>query len=171
MIQRTELWHVLTGAGKENDWWSLWTKHTPTPGKWPPGPPPSPSPRHAAGTVFAISANATRGKAFSSGTLKSYAIVYTAGMYPATDPDIANDPKWLKIARTTIANLPLVPYNGAQQIWNAAVRVGVSPEQLAMDYGRTPCHQYYLLQTCVIVAFCLGLSVITSMILCVCRFA
>jgi hypothetical protein len=34
----------------------------------------------------------------------------------------------------TLRNLPPVPYNGAQQIWNAATRVGYPAEELVALY-------------------------------------
>ena len=60
--------------------------------------------------------------------------------YPATDPDLIdsstqrNKSTWSGIAVRTLQNLPPVPYNGAQQIWNAAVRAGYPAEQLVAQY-------------------------------------
>lgn len=60
--------------------------------------------------------------------------------YPATDPDLFSSSAqryssaWAEIAVRTLQNLPPVPYNGAQQIWNAAVRVGYPAEQLIAQY-------------------------------------
>ena len=89
------------------------------------------------GTVFAQSANYTQSpNPYSIGRLTSYAIVFTAAMYPATDPDVANDASWRKIGVRTLRNLPLVPYNGAQQIWNAMTRVGYDAELMAEEYGK-----------------------------------
>eukprot|EP01050_Picozoa_sp_SAG11_P026803 SAG11_NODE_6552_length_1290_cov_0.718724_1_plen_97_part_10 len=92
--------------------------------------------------MFAISANFTGSKShpesgyrpFKVGGLLSYAIVYTAAMYPATDVDVAENARWRDIAVRTLRNLPAVPYNGAQQIFNAAVRVGHPPDELIALY-------------------------------------
>lgn len=98
---------------------------------------------------MAISANHTPIEPFSLGGLVSYAIVYTAPMYPATDPDLVstttsnggagvgrNRSAWAQVAARTLQNLPPVPYNGAQQIWNAATRLGGAylPEDLVALY-------------------------------------
>ena len=94
-------------------------------------PPPQPS---VPGTVFAISANFTKVRPFTLNGLLGYAIVYTAAMYPATDFDVAENATWREVAVRTLRNLPSVPYNGAQQVFNAAVRVGYPPDELVGRY-------------------------------------
>jgi hypothetical protein len=132
-------------ASSSNEWWTLWRKPGATPGSghWPSPSPPPPRPRPSVpGTVFAISANFTGSKThpqagyrpFHTRGLISYAIVYTAAMYPATDVDIADNATWRAIAVRTLRNLPAVPYNGAQMIFNAAVRVGYPAEELVNLY-------------------------------------
>ena len=69
--------------------------------------------------------------------------------YPATDPDLVsssaqrNNSAGAEIAVRTLQNLPPVPYNGAQQIWNAAVRVGFPAEQLVRPDSHSPLPQSF----------------------------
>jgi hypothetical protein len=55
-------------------------------------------------------------------------------MYPATDTDVTDNDELRSVAVRTLRNLPTVPYNGAQQVWNAAVRVGYPPIELVDRY-------------------------------------